>query len=327
MITSRITHIAIEVPQKIITNYDLEKMVDTSDEWIVTRTGIKQRRIVNPDESSSTLGAKAAKKLLSSANINKDEIDLIVVATATPDMLFPSTACLIQKELNSNNKIPAFDIEAGCCGFLYGLSICDAFIKSGYYKKILLIGVEVLSKLVDWTDRNTCVLFGDGAGAVLIEPDTNGYGILSSYLWADGNFSSLIELPAGGTRLPASYETIDKRLHYIKMNGKEVFKQAVKVMAEGVKIVLEKCNLSIDDVSLIIPHQANIRIIQALAEKLNFPIEKVYVNIEKYGNTSAASIIIALYEAIEENKLKKGDVVVLTSFGVGLTMASICMRL
>lgn len=306
------------LPPKILRNADLEKMVDTSDEWIITRTGIKERRIAENDVATSDLAVEAAHKALAMAKLTPMDIDLIIVATVTPDMNFPSTACLVQDKLKAVNAA-AMDIGAACSGFIYGLSIAQGFIASGMYKNILVIGAETLSKITDWQDRNTCVLLGDGAGAAVLQPVPEGQGILSIYLGADGSAGDLLKLPAGGSRFPASHETVDKRMHYMKMSGNQLFKIAVKLMAESAQRALAQCGLTCEDVACLIPHQANIRIINAAAKRLGVPEEKIFLNIEKYGNISAASTIIGLDEAFKQNKIKSGDIVVLVAFGGGLT--------
>ncbi|MCC5465095.1 beta-ketoacyl-ACP synthase III [Pelosinus baikalensis] len=312
-------------PEKIVTNKDLEKIVETSDEWIVSRTGIKQRHIVEPGVATSSLAALAAERALLDAGVTADEIDLIIVATATPDMLFPSTACLVQDKIKAS-KAAAFDLSAGCSGFAYGLVTGTQFIKTGLYKKILVIGAETLSTILDWNDRNTCVLFGDGAGAVVLGEVPAGYGILGVELGADGSGGELLKMPAGGSRIPATNESIGQRLHYLQMSGNDVFKFAVKVMGEAAVKALENSGLSHTDVDCLIPHQANIRIIQSAAKRLKLPMEKVVINVDNYGNTSAASIPLAMDEAMKNGRLKNDDIVVLVGFGAGLTWASCVIK-
>jgi 3-oxoacyl-[acyl-carrier-protein] synthase-3 len=312
-------------PEKIVTNQDLEKIVETSDEWIVSRTGIKQRHIVEPGVATSSLAALAAERALLDAGVTADEIDLIIVATATPDMLFPSTACLVQDKIKAS-KAAAFDLSAGCSGFAYGLVTGSQFIKTGLYKKILVIGAETLSTILDWNDRNTCVLFGDGAGAVVLGEVPAGYGILGVELGADGSGGELLKMPAGGSRIPATNESIGQRLHYLQMSGNDVFKFAVKVMGEAAVKALENSGLSHTDVDCLIPHQANIRIIQSAAKRLKLPMEKVVINVDNYGNTSAASIPLAMDEAMKNGRLKNDDIVVLVGFGAGLTWASCVIK-
>lgn len=312
-------------PEKVITNKDLEKIVETSDEWIVSRTGIKQRHVVEPGIATSDLAAQAAERALADAGVTADEIDLIIVATATPDMLFPSTACLVQDKIKASNAA-AFDLSAGCSGFAYGLVTGSQFIRTGLYKKVLVIGAEALSTILDWSDRNTCVLFGDGAGAAVLGEVPAGYGILGADLGADGSGGELLKIPAGGSRIPATRESVDQRLHHLQMSGNDVFKFAVKVMGEAAIKALDNSGLSHSDVDCLIPHQANIRIIQSAAKRLKLPMEKVIVNVDKYGNTSAASIPLAMDEAIKEGRLKNDDIIVLVGFGAGLTWASCVIK-
>ncbi len=313
------------VPEKILTNKDLEKIVDTNDEWISERTGIKVRHIVAEGENTSDIAAKAAERALKDAGLTADDIDLIVVATATPDMLFPATACLVQNKLKAG-KAAAYDLAAGCSGFMYAIVTASQFIKTGLYKHVLVIGAESLSRILDWTDRNTCVLFGDGAGAVVLGEVPEGYGILGSNLGADGSGGDLLCLPAGGTSRPATEETVRERLHFVHMAGNEVFKFAVKVMGEAALNALEHAQIDTSEVDWLIPHQANIRIIQSAAKRLKMPMEKVIVNVDKYGNTSSASIPIALEEAIHDGRIKSGQVITMVGFGAGLTWASAVMR-
>lgn len=306
------------VPDKILTNLDLEKIVDTTDEWIRTRTGIRERRIADVNEATSDLAVKAARKALEDARTCPQEIDLIIVATTSPDMLFPPTACFVQKNIGAE-KSASFDVSAACSGFIYGLSIANAYIKNGDCGTVLLIGAEAISKIIDWQDRDTCVLFGDGAGAVVLRQSKYGSGILGNYLGADGSGTDLLKLPAGGSRLPASHETVRQRSHYIKMNGKQIYKFAIEAMTDAIIKVLEKTSLLPEDIDLFIPHQANVRIIESVAKNLNLPKEKVAVNVDRYGNTSAASIPIALCEAVKQGRIREGDIVVLAAFGAGLT--------
>lgn len=313
------------VPEKILTNKDLEKIVDTNDEWISERTGIKVRHIVAEGENTSDIAAKAAERALKDAGLTADDIDLIVVATATPDMLFPATACLVQNKLKAG-KAAAYDLAAGCSGFMYAIVTASQFIKTGLYKHVLVIGAESLSRILDWTDRNTCVLFGDGAGAVVLGEVPEGYGILGSNLGADGSGGDLLCLPAGGTSRPATEATVRERLHFVHMAGNEVFKFAVKVMGEAALNALEHAKIDTSEVDWLIPHQANIRIIQSAAKRLKMPMEKVIVNVDRYGNTSSASIPIALEEAIHDGRIKSGQVIAMVGFGAGLTWASAVMR-
>jgi len=313
------------LPDRVVTNFDLEKIVDTSDEWIVTRTGIKERRIAPEGVATSDLAVIAAKNAIEDAGITPEEIDLIMVATVTPDMTFPSTACIVQSKLGALNAA-AFDLEAACTGFLYGLSIGAQFIATGFYRNILVIGAECLSRITNWKDRSTCVLFGDGAGAVVMGRVSESEGILSLYLGADGNGSGFLKLEAGGSRMPATMETVEKELHYIQMEGSEVFKFASKIMSSASLKVVEDAGLTVDDIDYLIPHQANIRIIDSARKRLKLPEEKVYVNLNRYGNMSAASIPVALDEAAREGALHKGDHIVLVGFGGGLTWGSCLLK-
>lgn len=313
------------VPEKILTNADIEKLVDTNDEWITERTGIKERRICAPEQATSDLSLIAAQRALEDANVSAEELDMIIVATISADSNTPSTACVLQNKLGAVNAA-AFDLSAACSGFVYGSAIASQFIETGVYKKVLVVGAETLSKFVNWKDRNTCIIFADGAGAAVYGVVDDGYGMLSFDLGADGSGAETIEIPGGGSRHPADQETIDNHMHCLHMNGKETFRFAVKAMGSTVMKSLERAGLSKEDIDYFIPHQANIRIIQSAAKRLHLPMEKVFVNIEKYGNTSAASIPIALAEAEREGKLKKGEIIALSGFGAGLTWASCIMK-
>ncbi|AHM65573.1 beta-ketoacyl-ACP synthase III [Paenibacillus polymyxa] len=306
------------VPEKILTNKDLEEIVETSDEWIVSRTGIQERHIAAPEQATSDLAYEAAVKALESAGMTAQDLDLIIVATVTPDMAFPSTACILQDKLGAKGAA-AFDLSAACSGFVYGLATATSFIKTGIYNNALIIGADCLSRITDYTDRNTCVLFGDGAGAVVIGEVPEGRGFQSFDLGAEGAGGTLLKLEAGGSRLPASADTLANKQHYIYMNGREVFKFAVRVMGTATVDVLEKAGLSKDDIDLFVPHQANIRIIQSAMQRLDLPEEKVVINVNKYANTSAASIPLALVEAAEEGRMKEGDRILMVGFGGGLT--------
>lgn len=317
---ARISGLGFYVPEKILSNADLEKMVDTSDEWITTRTGIKERRIAQKGTRASDLGTRAALDAIKDSGITPSEIDLIIAATITPDMLFPSTACAIQYNIKAN--CGAFDLAAACSGFTYALAAAEAFIATGAYRNVLAIGTEVVSGFIDWKDRSTCVLFGDGAGAAVVSRADNGHGILATYLGSDGSQGNILKIPGGGSANPPSPETIAQGLHFLKMEGSEVFKVAVRTMELAVHEVLRRGNVPIDKVTWMVPHQANIRILQAVAERLKFPLEKVVINVERYGNMSSASTVVALAEAVKEKRVKPGDYVVLVAFGGGLTWGS-----
>ncbi len=325
MLRAKIVSTGSYLPEKILSNYDLEKLVDTTDEWIVERTGIKERRIAAQEQAASDLAVEAAKNALEAARIKPRKLDLIIVATVTPDMPFPSTACMLQEKLGAKNAA-AFDINAVCSGYLYGLSVADAYVRSGKAERVLLVGTEVLSKFIDWEDRTTCVLFGDGAGATVLVPTEEERGVLSTDIYSDGKLQELIMLPGGGSIHPASADTLDKRLHFIKMKGNETFKVAVKTLEKLVLDTLKKHKLRPHELSLLIPHQANIRIIQATAKRLGLPMERVFTNIEKYGNTSAASVPIALDEAVRTRRVRRGDYVMLEAFGGGLTWSSALIK-
>jgi 3-oxoacyl-[acyl-carrier-protein] synthase-3 len=314
------------LPEKILTNQDMEKIIDTSDEWIVTRTGIRERHIAAPDQTTSDMATEAAKNALAAAGLKATDLDLIIVATITPDMQTPATACWVQSKLGAP-QAAAFDLSAACSGFVYGISLAKAFVESGTYQKILLIGAEKLTAFIDWKDRATCVLFGDGAGAAIIGPVAEGqHEILSSYMAANGKEAELLKIPGGGCRFPPSQQTVEQRLHTLKMEGKEIFKTAVKVMTEATLEAIRRANLKPEDISLVIPHQANSRIIQAIGERLNFPPEKLFMNLDKVGNTSAASVIIALDEVVKTGKVQKGQALVFVAFGAGTTLASCAVR-
>ena len=315
------------VPEKVLTNFDLEKIVDTSDEWIRTRTGIIERRIADENTPSSELALKASERALDMAKISPDQLDLIIVGTVTPDYMFPSTACILQDKLGAR-KIMAYDQSAGCTGFIYAIRQADAFIRSGMAKYALAVGVEELTKITNWTDRSTCVLFGDGAGAAVLGPvdDEDESGILSTYAAADGSLGDLLIQQAGGSAMPASHESVDKNLHTIYMNGNEVFKHAVRSMEEAALKGLELSGIPMEKLNWLVPHQANIRIIDFLARRLKLPMEQVVVTIDKYGNTSASSIPIALDEAVRDGRIKEGDYVLLVAFGAGFTWGSAMIR-
>lgn len=313
------------LPDKVITNADLEKMVDTSDEWIVTRTGIRERRMAAEGQTTSDLAVKAAQQALDKAGIAAEQIDLIIIATATPDMFFPSTACLVQERIGAK-KAAAFDLSAACSGFLYGTSVAAQFIKNGMYRYALVIGVETLSKIVDWTNRNTCVLFGDGAGAVVLGPVEDGMGFLSFELGADGSGAELLKLEAGGSRKPVATVEPGSPDNYVHMAGSEVFKFAVRAMNTASDNALAKAGITKEQVDFLVPHQANLRIIDSAVKRLGLPDDKVVINLDKYGNMSSASIPVALDEAVSEGRIKEGDTLVLVGFGGGLTWGASVMK-
>ena len=313
------------VPEKIMTNADLEKIVETSDEWIVERTGIKERRIAEDNQPMSDLAMKAAQTALADAGVAAEDLDLIIVATLTSDRIIPSTACMIQNLLGAKHAA-AFDLSAACSGFAYAASVAAQFIEAGAYKKALVIGAETLSKYINWEDRNTCVLFGDGAGAAVLGQVEEGYGILSFDLGSDGSGGDAIQIPSSGSLMPVSKESIDQKLNLIHMNGRDVFKFAVKAMGKTVKNSLAKIDMPQEKIDWLVPHQANIRIIESAAKRLSMPMDKVIVNIHKYGNMSAACIPIALAEAAAAKRFKKGDIIALSGFGAGLTWASCIIR-
>lgn len=316
--TCSIVAVGSYVPDRILTNADLEKMVDTTDEWITTRTGIRERRIAADDEFTSDLGAKAALRAMEKVNISADQIDLIIVATITPDMLFPSTACLVQEKIGAK-RAAAFDIEAACSGFIYGLEIGQQFIMSRTYDTVLVIGAEKLSSIIDWTDRNTSVLFGDGAGAAILQNRADSHGLLTACMGADGSKGGLLSMPGGGSQCPATSQSVSDRLHFLRMDGKETFKNAVTAMCRAAKEALKRCEIEVDSIQCVIPHQANRRIIDAVSERLGTKPEQVFMNLEKYGNTSAASVAIALDEAVQCGRVQTGDLLLLVVFGAGLT--------
>jgi 3-oxoacyl-[acyl-carrier-protein] synthase-3 len=315
------------VPERVLTNEELSKMVDTNDEWIRTRSGIRERHIAADNEATSDLAVNAAQRALDDAKVKASEIDLLIVATCTPDMPLPSTACIVQHRLGIPPHATCFDIVAACSGFLYALEIAYGQLLTNRYKRALIIGAEKLSAFTDWTDRGTCVLFGDGSGAaVLTKVDQTGIGILGSDLGADGEFVDNLYVPGGGSRCPASSKTVGDRSHFIKMNGREVFKSAVRVMETVSREMLEQHKLSPDQINLVIPHQANIRIIEALAGNLGIPMERVCVNLDRYGNTSSATIPLALDEARRSGRIKPGDLTLMVAFGAGLTYGAALVR-
>jgi 3-oxoacyl-[acyl-carrier-protein] synthase-3 len=325
MIKAKIIGTGSYAPKKVVTNHDLAKVLDTNDEWITERTGIKQRHIADKSETTSDLGYEASIRALKAAKLSPQELDLIIVATMSPDMVMPSTGCVLQEKLGAKNAA-AFDMFAACSGFIYGLSIANAFIKSGIYKNILVVGAEVLSRFVDWEDRTTCVLFGDGAGAVVLQRFSGKRGILSTHMHSDGSLANILALPAGGATHPPTHDTIHKRMHYITMKGNEVFKSAVRALGEVAQEALDFNKIKHEELDFLIPHQANLRIIQAMAQRLKMPMEKVVLTLPKYGNTSAASIPMAMDEAVRDGRIKENDLVLLEAFGGGLTWGASLIR-
>ena len=322
-----ITGLGAAVPKKVMTNADFEKILDTSDEWITQRTGIKERHVVSEGESTSSLATDAAKDALKDAGIKGSDLDLIICATISPEMIFPATACFVQQSLGASGAA-AFDISAACSGFVYGLSIASKFIETGTYRRILLIGAETLTRFSDYTDRSSCILFGDGAGAAVLEPtDDPEKGVEYTVLHADGGGWDFIHVPAGGSRDPATHETVDQRSHYIKMRGRDVYKFAVEKMQWLLADCMEQCNITTDDIDLVVPHQVNERIIKSATGRLKFPADKVYINIDRYGNTSAASIPLAMEEARNTGRIGPGSLLLLVAFGAGLTWAGAVVRL
>lgn len=315
----------IYLPSKVLTNHDLEKMVNTTDEWITERTGIKERRIAGEKETPSEMGAMAAMMALQNAGLAAEDLDMIIVATTTPDTIFPSTACYIQHKIGART-IPSFDIQAACSGFIYGFILASHFIACRSARHILLIGAEKLSAIVNWEDRNTCVLFGDGAGALIISPGENSPDQLSFDIGADGSQWQILYIPAGGSKLPLNAQNINHKLHFLHMVGKKVFKLAIDSMEQSLTRCIEKAGISAENIACIIPHQANLRIIEALSERLGIPGEKFFVNMEKYGNTSSACIPIAFHEAVVSQRIKEGDIVLFVSFGAGITWGSVLFR-
>lgn len=313
------------MPGKVLTNYDLEKMVDTSDDWIIQRTGIRERRIVENGQITSDLATQASLRAMEDAGVSPKDLDMIITSTITPDHIFPSTSCYIQQKIGAS-RASAFDILATCAGFIYAMSIGQSFVNSGAMETVLVVGAECLSKITDYTDRSTCVLFGDGAGAVIIQKSSTKHEILSTSLAADGSQADILIMPGGGAKNPASLASVQQRNHYIQFKGKEVFKLAINNITNLIIETVTKNGLGLEDIDLIIPHQSNLRIIEATMEKLGLPMEKAFVNIDKYGNTSSASIPIAIDEARKEGRLSKGDIVMLVAFGGGLTWGSSVIR-
>lgn len=322
---AHVTGWGMAVPERVLTNQDLAQMVETNEDWIRERTGILERHIASPDESSASLATQAALKALGIANLSPDALDMIIVSTSSPEHIFPATACLVQDRIGAT-KAGAFDLSAACSGFIFALNVAAQSIRTGSIKNALVIGTETLSRIVDWTDRNTCILFGDGAGAFVLQASDIPGGILSGVMRSDGSGSDLLTLPAGGSYMPASVETVQQGMHFIKMNGREVFRFATRVMANATREAVEKANLKLEDIHLIIPHQANLRIIEAAARNLGVPMDRCLVNLERYGNTSTASIPIASVEAVELGRLNPGDRVVFVGFGAGLTWGAMVIQ-
>lgn len=316
--TVSITGVGSYVPQRILSNAELERMVETSDDWITTRTGIRERRLAAENEATSDMAVEAAKRAMAKAGVTANQIDLIIVATITPDRLFPSTACIVQDRIGAS-RAAAFDLEAACSGFVYALEVGSQFVASHTYNTVLIIGAEKMSAFVDWTDRNTCVLFGDGAGAAVLQHRQDSRGLLTTCLGSDGGKSELLQVPGGGSACPATVDSVSKKLHFLRMDGKETFKNAVNAMVSAAQEVLGRCGVTVDQLACIIPHQANQRIMSAVADRLNAREDQLYVNVDRYGNTSAASVVIALDEALSEGRIKPGDLVLLVVFGAGLT--------
>jgi 3-oxoacyl-[acyl-carrier-protein] synthase-3 len=314
----------MSVPPKVLTNRDLAQMVETSDDWITTRTGIKERHIAGPGVATSDLAYEAAQEALAKAHLKPKDLDLILTATATPDMLFPSTSCLVQQRLKATSAV-CFDLSAACSGSVFAMITAQQYLLTGRYRNALVIGAEVLSSFIDWTDRSTCVLFGDGAGACVMAPVQRG-GILATDMGSDGSAASLLYMPGGGSRYPPSHESVDQRLHFLRMNGSEIFKLATRAMADSVERVLKQGKILPEHVECFIPHQANTRIIEAVVKRARLPSEKVFMNLQRYGNTSAASNLIALYEAVKEGRVKRGDHIVMVAFGAGLTWGSVLLQ-
>ncbi len=315
---AHITGWGMAVPERVMTNNDLAARVDTSDDWIVSRTGIRERRIAAEDQTTASLATEAALEALATAGLKPADLDLIIVSTSSPEHTFPATACLVQDRIGAV-KAGAFDLQAACTGFIYALSLASEYIRSGGIQNALVIGAETLSRLVNWDDRNTCILFGDGAGAFVLQAGEEPAGVLSSVLRSDGSGADLLILPAGGSRCPTSFDTVRQGLHYIQMNGREVFRFATRVMAQATQEAIAKARLKLDDIHLVIPHQANLRIIESAARSLEIPMERCIINLERYGNTSTASIPIATCEAARSGRLHPGDKVVFVGFGAGLT--------
>ena len=325
MTRARIVAVGAYAPKRILTNADLEKLVATNDEWIVQRSGIRERHIVEETEATSDLALRAAQQALERANLVADDIDFIAVGTTTPDMIFPSVGNILQQRLGCK-RIGSVDMLAACAGSVYSLSIGAQFIQTGKYRRVLCVGAETLSRITDFTDRGTCVLLADAAGAAVLEPSTDESGLIDFDLYSDGQYWDLLYMPGGGSRHPATHETVDKRMHYAKMKGAEVFKVAVRMFAECTERILTRNGFSAADVNLFIPHQANLRIIEAACKRVNLPMERVFVNVDRYGNTGAASVYVALEEALAAGRIKRGDLVLMAAFGGGFAWGAVLMR-
>jgi 3-oxoacyl-[acyl-carrier-protein] synthase-3 len=315
------------LPDRVLSNFDLEKLVETSDAWITERTGIRERRVAAPEQATSDLAVIAAKRALEAAGLDAKDLDMIICATATPDQPMPNTACVIQEKLGARN-VMAFDLAAACSGFVYALAIANQFIRSGVYKHILVVGAETLSRIVNYKDRDTCILFGDGAGVFVISrnEDNTPSEIMSEHLHADGTLGHVFELPGGGSRIPLTHAALDNNLQYVKMKGKEIFKAAVRTLVESSQEALDKNQVTIEELSWLVPHQANIRILGSVASHFGIPMEKVVINIERTGNTSAATIPMAFDEAVRDGRIKRGQIILLAAFGAGVTSGSILLR-
>lgn len=323
--TVSITGTGSYAPERVLTNADLEKMVDTTEEWIVSRTGMQKRHIAADGETTSDMGAEAAKKAIEDAGLTAADVDLIVAPTITPDMPWPNTGCLIQHKLGAVNAF-CMGLEAACSGFVYGIETARNYVATGAVETALVVAAEKMSSILDWEDRGTCVLFGDGAGAAVLQANDKGCGIMGTVMGSDGSLSNLLMVPAGGSRMPTSEKTIKERLHYLKMNGRETYRHAVTEMTEAAQAVLSRCGMTVDDVDWLIPHQANMRIIQAVAQRLGVPLERFVINIEEYGNTSGATIGLALDEAVKDGRIKQHDNVLLVAFGGGFTWGALVME-
>ena len=319
---AHITGWGTALPEHVLTNHDLEQMVDTSDEWIVSRTGIRERRIASPDQTTATLAADAALNALGHAGVKPSDVDLIIVATSSPEHIFPATACIVQDIIGAS-KAGAFDLSAACTGFIFALNMAAQAIRTGSIETAVVVGAETLSRIVNWQDRNTCILFGDGAGAFVLQGSEEPGGVMEAVMHADGSGADVLSIPAGGSKMPTSADTVAHGLHYVHMEGRPVFRFATRVMAEATREVVEKAGLTLEDIDIIVPHQANYRILEVAARGLKMPMEKFMVNLDKYGNTSTASIPIAAAEAAEKGRLRKGDKVVLVGFGGGLTYGAL----